>query len=559
MSSSYQPTKGLTSLLSAATNATNGGKRSRFVDFAIELRVVRADASGRAYLAGKPPLRVVRRHRFGGRWDAKLRRFDGKPSGFIVWYVSERQESVLLDTGDAQTRTLLYSAEGGGKSVTAGMWGIIQVVRLAMAGVFVAGGATAPTHERLQTLVKVISERIPTDTPRARRENAIATYYSDQRELRFVTGHVVQFRSTKRASAATGSPVQGYTWAFSIDDELQDSVENGADPDIEARLRGVKVSRRLGTATAKDSPLWRAFRDEKLATSDWKIDRIRFDENPFVWPEHWDRMKRNVSEREWRRRGLAEDVGPERMVYTAWEREKNLRPIPQIGAEDVTAQVMAPFGHDIRVLVSHDPGKLVDVSLFYKAYRFHGAHRHVWFVIGELVTEQTTTEQHVDALLRLVQERWGCNQRDWKGNLSQHGPRIFVRADPYSNSGNDAAHPDRSVYTIFKRAGIQILPAATKAVGGQSKVAAVPKEAGINMVNRLFCDANGERRLFVACDDRRQPLAPKTVAAIEMSERNGDGEAEAQRKDEHDLSHYTANLRYGLWALERPRVEERAA
>jgi hypothetical protein len=525
----------------------------------VELRVVRADDCGREWIAGKPPLHVIRRHRLGGRWDCKLGRFDGEPRRWTVWYLSERQEAVVLGDDPLHTRTLLYSAEGGGKTVTCSMWAIVQVIKLALAGSFVAGGVTAPTHERLQHVVKAICERIPTDAPRRRSELAVATYYTDQRELRFVTGHVLQFRSTKKASEATGSPIQGFTWAFSVDDELQDTVANGADPDIEARLRGVRVTRRLCSATAKDSPTWRAWRDGKLSTPDWAIERIRFDENPFEWPERWERMQRQVSPREWMRRGLALDVGPERMVYTSWKREENLRPIPQLGAEDVTAQVLSAWGSNLAMLWSHDPGKLVDVSLGYKAYRLAGQRHYVWFVVDELNTEQTTTEAHVQALLQRVRDRWNCNQLDWKGRPALDGRQIFVRADPYSNSGNDATHPDRSVYTVFRKAGITILPAALKAVGGQSKVAAVPKEAGIDMVNGLLCNASGERRLFVACDERRQPLAPRLVEAFEMSERDGDGNAESQRKDQNDLSHWTANVRYGLWAIERPRMQEQAA
>jgi hypothetical protein len=520
--------------------------------------VVKADPSGRAFIRGKPSLSVLRRHRLGGRWDTKLRRFDSGPCRWIVWHVSERQERILLDQDPIHTRSLLYSAEGGGKTVTAAMWCIVQVIRLAMAGIFVASGATAPTHERLQTLVKAICERVPTDTARDRRIGAWATYFADQREIRWVTGHVTQCRSTKKASAATGSPVQGMTWAFSVDDEVQDSVENGADPDIEARLRGVKVSRRLGTATAKDSPLWRSFRDLKLSTPDWKIERIRFDENPFVWPDHWERMKRNVSAREWQRRGLALDVGPERMTYTAWDREKNLRPIPQIGAEDVTSQVLRQAGPNYSVLVGHDPGKLFDVSLILKAYKLRGQARHVWFVVDEVTTEQTTTEQHVVALLKVLGERWQCNLRDWRGNPSADSKQAYIRADPYSNSGNDSTSPDRSVYTIFRKAGLRIDPAAVTASLTQVKVARIPKDAGIGMVNGLFCNANDERRLFIACDDNRQPAAPRLVDAVEMSERNGDGEAEAQDKNKHDMSHWPASLRYALWALEKPRMSEAA-
>jgi hypothetical protein len=248
------------------------------------------------------------------------------------------------------------------------------------------------------------------------------------------------------------------------------------------------------------------------------------------------------------------------MVYTAWDREQNLRPVPQIGAEDVTAEVLAPWGRNLSVLVGHDPGKLYDVSLLLKAYRLRGQRRHSWWVVDELTTSQTTTEQHVVELLKVARDRWGCNQLDWRGNAAEHGPRVFVRADPYSNSGNDASAPDRSVYTIFRKAGLSILPAAMSASpAGMTKAARVPKDAGIEVVNGLLHNAAGERWLYVACDDRRQPLAPRLVEALEMSERDGDGRAEAQRKDRHDLSHWPAALRYALWTLERPRVSEVAA
>lgn len=472
----------------------------------------------------------------------------------LVWYVGERQFDILTRR-DGATRTLLYSAEGGGKTVLMAQWLILQVVLLAQAGDLGAIGATAPTHERLMTLAKAVTSRCPSDTARDPRPGSWARWFSDDRELRFATGHVIQFRSTKRQSDATGSPVQGFTWKASGDDELQDTAENGADPDIEMRLRGARVSRRMCTATAKDSPTWRSFRDGKLSSPNWRIERIRYDETPFVWPEHWARARQEMSPREWARRGLAQDVGPERMTYTTWDRDRNLRPVPDIGAEDVTARVLHPWGGNLAVLAGHDPGKLVDVTLLLKAYQLVGRPKHDWWVVGELTTPQTTTEQHVVELLKLIRgEPWRCNELDWRGKPVESGRRIFVRADPYSDSGNDAQHPDKSVYTVFRKHGIAILPGAMKAVGTESRVAAVPKEGGIDMVCRLFCNADGDRRLFVACDARRQPAAPRLVEAIELSERDGDGKAEQQRKDKRDLSHWMAALRYALWQLEKPSV-----
>jgi len=434
----------------------------------------------------------------------------------------------------------------------------VFVLSLAKAGIFGSVLATAPTHARLDTFVRTLCDQAIVDSPHDVKAGAFGTYYSAAKDLRTVTNHTILFRATKKASAATGSPIQGQTALGSFDDELQDTVENGADPDIEARLRGAQNSRRVCTATAKDSSIYRSFKDSKAASPDWTIERIQYDENPFVWPDHWDRLKRNISAREWLRRGLALDVGPERMTYPSWTRDLNLRPVPEIGAEDVTADVLRPWGTNLSVLVGHDPGKLVDVSLMLKAYRLHGSRRHSWFVVDELTTEQTTTEQHVVALLKRLRERWSCNELDWRNNMSPSGKRAFVRADPYSNSGNDSSHPDKSVYTIFRKYGLSILPAAMKSSGGESKVAMVPKEAGIQMVDGLFANAAGERWLHVACDDKRQPLAAKLVHAIELSERDGNGDAEAQRKDKYDLSHWLASLRYALWVLERPRMSEAA-
>ena len=301
----------------------------RTVDLGVELRIVRQDlVSGIAYLPGLPPLRAISRQRLGGTWDTVERRFCGPTTNPVVWYVGQRQADLLLDRSESKTRTLLYSAEGAGKTFLMGQWILLQILSLSELREFGAGGATAPTHERLETLVNSIGKLVPIDTPFVPKAGAWGTRYSHEREIRFVTGHVLQFRSTRKQSYATGSPIQGFTWKFSGDDELQDSVENGADPDIEARMRGARVSRRMCTATAKDSPVWRGVRDEKQTSPDWRIERLRFDETPFVWPDHWDRMRRNMSPREWQRRGLALDVAPENVLYTSWLRERNLRPAP---------------------------------------------------------------------------------------------------------------------------------------------------------------------------------------------------------------------------------------
>jgi hypothetical protein len=273
-----------------------------------------------------------------------------------------------------------------------------------------------------------------------------------------------------------------------------------------------------------------------------------------------------MSPREFRRRYGAEDLPPDSATYPSWSRESNLihlgaRTVGR-GWVDVTERELKPWGN-FQALVGHDPGTLCDVSLILKAYDVgrsapgqNGKQvsytQTIWLVVDEITTESTTTEQHVAELLERAGERFGLNRRDWQGR-SVEGPKMLVRADPY---GNNDARPDRSCYTIFRNAGITIHPAAY--TNGTTKPGRIPKNAGIEMVNTLLCAASNERRLYIARNDQGTPVAPKLVQALTESERDLYGKAEAQAKDENDQSHWPAALRYALWAIERPRLQQLA-
>lgn len=534
-------------LLRQAERLTRGDDDGRYLDLAIELRVVAQDlVGGVEFVPGLPGLRPLAVHRVGGRLDRLTRTIVGPTSAadHVVWYCGEEQAAVILERDLPQTRTLLYSAEGGGKTVLGVQWLIWGMVLDVCAGIPGPHGrqvnnlATAPVREKVLNLVEKIGERIPIDSAKEPQPGAWGTFYADRREIRFpALGHVIKLVSTKKQSAATGSPVQSISVKRSLDDELQDTAENGADPDIEARLRGYSRTERLGTATAKDRSGWRAFRDEKLASPDWRIKRLQYFDNPFEWPSRWEVMKRNMSLREWQRRGLAMDVGPERMLYTSWNRERNLRPVPRIGARDVTAKVTGGFA----AVVGHDPGTLCDVSVMLKCYEVE--HRRLWWIVDELTTAKTTTEQHIAELTRHLQDTW---QLQLPGSDE---PKVVIRCDPYGDSDNKT---DRSVYTSFKLAGYRCLSAAYNKSGeGRGRIG---KEARIEMMNSLLCNAAGESRLFVACDDARQPAAKKVVESFEQSERaEGSGKAEAGKKGVGDLTHWTTAPGYALWPYERVR------
>lgn len=550
-------------VLPPSTNSTRQKQRAqelteddgnRFIDLGVKIICVRKDPSG-AVPPGTSLPAVVKGKRkpffLGGRWDRTLRRFVDGPCRYRTWLVGKKQYDILV--GKRQTRhNLLYSAEGAGKTVLMAMWVWAQILVAATAGIGGTIGATAPTGARLGTLVKAVTDLAPVGTSRQHVQGEWGTLKVDDNDLHVGTGrHWIQFRSTKKQSGELGSPIQGWNWGLGAAiDECQDSI--AAYEDIVARLRSGPSAPIMATATAKDSPDWRTWRDAR--SKNWTIHRLSYKDTPFVHNSHWEMMQLECSAREWMRRGLALDVPPENATYSEFSRDTNLERIPD-GAIDITEQALSRWGGNFKVLAGHDPGKLYDVTLLFKLYRLPRVKRPVWFCVDEITTERTTTASHVKVLLKRLREKWNCNILDRYGQPSEFGPKVFVRADPYSDSGNDDRSPDKSVYTIFRNAGISILPAALKANVEKVKVAKVPKEAGIEMVCSLLCNVANENRLRVAIGDDSEPVAPGLVRAFEMSERDGDGRAETQRKDKHDLSHWPATTRYALWMIEKPKYK----
>lgn len=463
-----------------------------------------------------------------------------------MWLVGERQREIIeayiayVERGEGHRNQLLYSAEGAGKTVLMAMLGWIAIFLATSMGIPGALGATAPTHPRLGTLIQAMRDLGPVTSGHESAPGAWGHLHIDAGDLRTPSGHVVQFRSTKPQSGATGSPIQGWNWGLgALMDEAQDTVEQGRYEDIPARFRSGERPPLVATATAKDSPPWRTWRDS--LSHNWHIRRLRYTDTPFVHDAHWEMMQAECSPREWQRRGLALDVGPERMVYTTWDRAKNLRRLPQVGAKHITAQVQARFARNVGMLIGHDPGQLQDVSTFFQFFRIPGEPEPLIWVRDEVVTPQSTTEEHIGAVLARLRDHWGI----YPGSGEE---QPLVRIDPY---GDNDSRTDRSVYTTWQQYGFDARSAAYDAKGrGKGRV---PKEPGIEMVVRLLCNANGERRLYVDVDDRGRPVAPKLVEAFELSERDADGKAETQRKNRKDMSHYPATARYALWPTERPR------
>lgn len=535
-----------------------------YVDIGVELRTVVADPNGEQLIPDAPLMRIVRTKKTGGIVDTEQGRLVAPSQKRRIWYCSEDQEPIILHAKTLPLGLQIIASEGAGKTTILPQWHYFRW--LEHIGKDKEGGQIAPTRRRLAAFLVEFHKHFPREW---------YWYVKSEGLIVLADGTRLRLVSTHQQSKEEGSPLQMYTWAWGGADEMQDQTARHAD--MQMRGRGAIAGRfkQARMMSPKDSTAYRSYRDSLSTNPDWSIIRLLGKRSPFIAAEHWERQTRALSPREYQRRVLAMDVGPERQLYHTWSRgeaphwDGNVRMLP-LNARDVTAEVLSQWGKHFSILAGHDPGKLFDVTEFLKAYvcpmspaekKAREAARIPlwdWYVVDEITTEQTTTEQHVAAVLERARTKWNCNQLDWKGRPVVDGDRICVRADPYSDSSS-GDQPDRSVYTTWRQHGVTIWPAAYKASQETVKVSRIPKEARIELGCRLLCDAAGVRRLFVLCDDRRELAAPRLVEAYETMERDEIGKAETQRKDHKDLSHWPASVGYALWLLEKPRLAKEVA
>jgi len=538
------------------------------VDMGIVLHVVeRDDVHGETLVPGNTErMRIVDTIRRGGTVEIssvdgeKRARFVGESKKPVVWYASRAQADLIVHDG-AIPWALVQGSEGSGKTTVLAMWVAFRV--LEHVGFDREIGITAPTSKRLNHVKREIRRYWPARWFRWGVRDQKYTFHG---------GPVVQLVSAVQRSEDEGSPIQGANWVAHGGDELQDHYEREADIVARGRSAPDGYYKRLNTSTFKDSPGWRTFRAACVANdNDWHVSLLLGMESPFIAPSHWERFRRAVTLREFQRRVLAMDVGPERQLYYTWRRSivendnkrpANLRTLP-LGAVDVTARELARFGPNIGLLIGNDPGKRQHVSELLKAYEFPNEYRRDdrgrplpplvrWLVVDEVTTPESTIEGHILAVKARVQSKWKCNLLDpHSGRPSAGVPTALVRIDSHTPTGDE--HPDRVVYTQWRVAGFQAMAAAYNPQS--QKPTPIKVEARVDLLVTLLCNTDGDRRLFVLCDDRGEPAAPKLVAAFESMERNEQGDAEHERKDATDLSHWPAAVSFALWSLEKPRID----
>ena len=526
------------------------GGSDRFVDFGVTLRTVVQDLErGQVLIPGAPRMRVIAERTFGGMVDRRAMAICGPTEDPVIWYVSEDQARLITHEEPLADRLLVYGSEGGGKSVTLSMWAALRAVEFTGAYPRREIGITAPTGPRLKIIHQAITQWWP---------GQWYTWVERESSFFLANGVTVRLTSTHQASAKEGSRVQGFNWSAAGSDEMQDSIDR--DEDIEARLRSAPGGRpkRLATATAKDDSAWRTWRDAAMSTGLWQRTDLIAARSPFIHPGYLEQLKKTLSPREFQRRQGAQDVPPERLVYTQWSRAENVRARPTI--EHSAVQVLDRSGGPYGMLIGHDPGLKYRYSVFLLPWLtgIRGDDRPRWWVVDEVWNDSGTVEDHVIAVVKRLRERWGCNLVDRNGTMAAHTPRALVRTDIYTDSGNDDKHPDRAVYTQFRKYGLTILPADQQPRADGSLVPKqIPKNGRISVIDSLFANAARERRLFVDVDQSGRPIAPKLVDAIESLERDADNRAETEKKGARDKSHFAAALGYALWKLERPRMTDR--
>ncbi len=515
----------------------------RYVDIGVRLTVVVTDEGllGKELLPGKPRVRIAndnagkpRSRLLGGILDRKRGEIVCRSRDPITWYVSDDQEAVVLHSDDDPLGSLVTGSEGSGKTRSLGVWHYCRW--LECLGERREGGQTAPTKERLAAVRTEMFALYPSNWYR---------HFKSKDIIEFVDKTRIRLRATKAASKESGSPIQGWNWSWCGRDEGQDQTERHGD--IQARGRAAKDGRykQLITATSKDSAVWRAFREMLVKSGQWLRRTLLGTRSPFVAASFWEDLKGTLSNREYRRRVLAEDLPPELAVFYSWDRSRNLVALPRI-ATDVTSAVLANYqsytraGARFALLAGHDPGVIYNTTTFHKLLMF-GA-MPTWVVVGEVQTKQTTARDHARIVRDYVQKTFGFEK----------GPdtsKVCFFVDPH---GKGNAQTDyQSVYMAFQKEGLDVFSPSTMA-------ARINRAPRIELTNRLLSAYNGTVRLVVAANENGQPLAPVLVAALESLEKKpGDDDPEGhQRKDETDQTHAPAATGYALWPFEQEAFTE---
>ncbi len=493
----------------------------RYVPMWAQLRVWRRGPNGKA-----APAELLKRQ-YGGLFDRRRGQYipgaTPAPGEVHEIPVHPGQLPVVLHPG-GKMRVMVFGGPGSGKTRAVAIWLVLQALQFPGSSpkklrVFGHVGATA---ERKLRMWEAHHEIVPASW---------IDYASENDGEVLWASHVMHdFRAAKEPSAAIGTPIQGVSWWKAGVDETQ-NVGDRAQRDIDERGRNAGVGYQvMETATNVDYlPAFIARRESYKHSPRKEVIRLNPMDNPWVELAYWERFRSEYSEREFRQRILSEDVPPERLVYAAFSYSENVRHRPaedDKNYKDITSDLLEdkwdlprPF------LVGQDFGVLTNASEILKAYKHLPTGETHWWVVDELTSgSYIGTEGHARMLVKHL----------------EGAEKFVVSADPHVNTKDT----DRSDFHMFERHAIEVKRAGPPPIRVKHRV---------SMLNALFCDANGRRRLFVDATEDGRPRAPRLVESLLSMELDDLGRAESVRKDKKDPTHWPAALAYGVFPWEKLR------
>lgn len=475
---------------------------NRFIDLGVQLRVHQRGKDGAEPGALLPRV-------YGGRYDRIAREYVGPPERIVEVSCHAGQVPLLTFDEPGVARVLALGAPGGGKTFAIIRRALLNGLSLPNS----IGGLVAPTGDRRQILWRDFIELVE---PLGWIDDVSFT----RKEIILANGAVVQVLAAKKSSNQYGSPLQGRSWHWACVDESQNvDDESQLEIDTRGRRAGTKYVV-FETATNAQVPSFRVRLEQYKASPVHRILRYSGQENPWVEPEYWERLRKLMSDRDYREKILAEDVPPELLIYPRFSFKETLRPLPNL--PDITQRVTNErYGEPFKYIVAQDFGVLVTASIVLRCFGGPKGER-LWWAVDEITSYQgVTADLHARKLL---------------GRYSVED--FLVVADPHFNS-KDA---DKSDYNLFRREGLKIVPAATGKISKKHRIA---------MLNTLLEDASGVRRFFIACDNNRNPECKKLAESFMTLQYNEAGEPEKDKKDYRDRTHWSVAAGYGVFPWER--------
>jgi hypothetical protein len=454
---------------------------------------------------------------YGGKYDALHRRYVGPADKVEMISCHEGQLPLLTYDKPGVLRVLALGPPGGGKT--------FSIVRRALLNAVerpnLIGGIVAPTGDRRQIVWRDFLELVePLGWIRDVKES--------KKEIVLANGTIVQILSAKAPSAQQGNPLQGRNWFWCCVDESQ-NVDEGAHREIAARGRRAGQEYRIYESATKSHHPGFVVRLEQFKTNEtYELVKFKPEQNPWLDVGWYERLKADMSDRDYREWIQGEDVPPEMLVYPAFSFAETVKPRNH-GLRDITERVVhEKFNRTgIKYIVAQDFGVLTSTSEVLKCYQGPGG-RRLWWAIDEITSY---ADVRADLHARKVMSRYSPED-------------VLVVADPHFNT----KEADRSDYNLFRAQGLDIVPATHGKISRRHRIA---------MLNALLCDANGERSFFIDCDSNRNAKCPKLVESLMTLQYNDHGEAERDKKDYRDMTHWACAVGYGVYPWERIRGQDR--